>query len=233
MASLSPSDRITYPFQRSSIRMDYPVILVTVTRRDAARNWQNIVDTGRAFLDEDRPLRLNEVAREASIGVATVYRHFPTAEALLETLARPSLEKLVADAEASLRGDDDEWAAFAGFLTAGINAQLADPAVQPVVAAATHELPETAELVARLNALTGELLAWVHTAGRIRPEVQRADVIRLMCGVVFAATVHAAPSERPALTRRYLDVVLEGLLLRDASAQGHGGDGKNQGAEGE
>jgi AcrR family transcriptional regulator len=202
--------------------MSYPVILVTVTRRDATRNWQTILDTGRTFLDEDRPLRLNEVAREASIGVATVYRHFPTAEALLETLARPRLEKLVADAEAALRGDD-EWAAFAGFLTAGINAQLADPAVQPVVAAATHELPETAELVDRLNALTGELLARVHAAGRIRPEVQRADVVRLMCGVVFAATVHAAPSERPTLTRRYLDVVLEGLLIRDAGGQERGG----------
>jgi len=212
--------------------MRYPVILVTVTRRDAARNWQNIVDTGRAFLDEDRPLRLNEVAREASIGVATVYRHFPTAEALLETLARPSLEKLVADAEAALRADD-EWAGFAGFLTAGINAQLADPALQPVFAAATHELPETAELVDRLDALSGELLAWVHATGRIRPEVQRADVIRLMCGVVFAATVHAAPSERPALTRRYLDVVLEGLLQRDVSDQARGGNGKNQGAEDE
>ncbi|MBB4693237.1 TetR/AcrR family transcriptional regulator [Paractinoplanes abujensis] len=184
-----------------------------MTRRDAARNWQHIVDTGRTFLDEGRPLRLNEVAREAAIGVATVYRHFPTAEALLETLARPGLEKLVREAEAALRGDD-AWAAFAGFLVAGIDAQLADPALQPIFAATTHELPETAELVARLDALTGELLAWAHTAGRIRPHVQRADVVRLMCGVVFAATVHAAPGERPGLTRRYLDVVLEGLAVR-------------------
>lgn len=196
--------------------MGYPVILVTVTRRDAARNWQHIVDTGRSFLDEDRPLRLNEIAREASIGVATVYRHFPTAEALLETLARPSLERLIADAETALRSDNDEWAAFAGFLTAGINAQLADPAVQPVFAATTHELPETTELVDRLDTLTGELLAWVRAAGRLRPGVDRDDVTRLMCGVVFAATVHAAPTERPALTRRYLDIVLEGLSVHDA-----------------
>ncbi|MCY1136945.1 TetR family transcriptional regulator [Actinoplanes sp. Pm04-4] len=187
-----------------------------MTRRDAARNWQHIVDTGRAFLDEDRPLRLNEVAREASIGVATVYRHFPTPETLLEVLARPGLEKLVAKAETALR-EEDEWAAFAGFLAAGIDAQLADPAIQPVYAAATHELPETTELVDRLNALTAELLAWVRAAGRIRPGVEHVDVIRLMCGVVFAATVHARPTERPTLTRRYLDVVLEGLASHDAS----------------
>ncbi|WP_249998874.1 TetR family transcriptional regulator [Actinoplanes sp. M2I2] len=181
-----------------------------MTRRDAARNWQHIVDTGRAFLAADRPLRLNEVAREASIGVATVYRHFPTPEALLETLARPSLEDLTVRAEAALH-DDDAWAAFTGFLTAGIDAQLADAAVQPVFAAATHELPETGELVTRLDALAAGLLDRVRTAGLIRPGLEQADVVRLMCGVVFAATVHATPAERPALTRRYLDVMLDGL----------------------
>ncbi|MCO8275131.1 TetR/AcrR family transcriptional regulator [Actinoplanes sp. TRM 88003] len=195
-----------------------------MTRKDATRNWQHIVDTGRAFLDEDRPLRLNDIAREASIGVATVYRHFPTAEALLETLARPRLEQLVADAEIALRSDNDEWTAFADFLTAGINAQLADPAVQPVFAATTHELPETAELVTRLNTLTGELLAWVHAAGRIKPGIDHNDITRLMCGVVFAATVHAAPTERPALTRRYLDVALDGLSVRETDNKQRGSD---------
>ncbi|SBV27107.1 transcriptional regulator, TetR family [Micromonospora krabiensis] len=189
------------------------VTLVTVTRRDAARNWQHIIDTGRAFLAAQRPLRLNDVAREASIGVATVYRHFPTPEALLETLARPALQDLVAYAERAL-ADDDEWGAFAGFLTVGIDAQLADAAVQPVFAAATHELPETAELVGRLDALTADLLDRVRAAGLIRPGVEHADVVRLMCGVVFAASVHATPAERAALTRRYLDVVLDGLRAR-------------------
>lgn len=190
--------------------MSYPVTLITVTRRDAARNWQQIVDTGRTFVAERRPLRLNDVARAASIGVATVYRHFPTPEALLETLARPSLEELVAYGERA-RDDEDAWGAFAGFLTVGINAQLSDAAVQPVVAAAAHELPETAELVGRLHALSAVLLGRVRAAGLVRPDVEHADVVRLMCGVVFAASVHAAPAERAALTRRYLDVVLDGL----------------------
>ncbi len=184
-----------------------------MTRRDAARNWQRIVDTGRAFVAEQRPLRLNDVAHEASVGVATVYRHFPTPEALLETLARPSLEDLIAYAERTLR-DDDPWLAFTGFLTAGIDAQLADAALQPVFAATAHELPETAELVGRLDALAADLLDRVRAAGLLRPGVEHADVVRLMCGVVFAASVHATPAERAALTRRYLDVVLDGLHAR-------------------
>ncbi|RIV34535.1 TetR/AcrR family transcriptional regulator [Micromonospora radicis] len=181
-----------------------------MTRRDAARNWQRIVDTGRTFVSEQRPLRLNDVAHEASVGVATVYRHFPTSEALLETLAHPSLEDLIAYAERALR-DDDAWLAFVGFLTAGINAQLTDGALQPVFAAAGYELPKTAELVGHLEALAADLLDRVRTAGLIRPGVEHTDVVRLMCGVVFAASVHATPAERATLTRRYLDLVLDGL----------------------
>jgi AcrR family transcriptional regulator len=179
-------------------------------RKDAARNWQHIVDTARRFVDDGESLRLNEVARAASIGVATVYRHFPTAEALLETLARPDLEDLVALADRA-GTDGDAWRAFAGFLLAGIDAQLANAALQPTFAATTHALPETAELVTRLTAASGHLLDRAQAAGVVRAGVTHQDVVRLMCGVVFAATVHATPDERATLTRRYLDVVLAGI----------------------
>ncbi|WP_433831801.1 TetR/AcrR family transcriptional regulator [Actinoplanes sp. CA-015351] len=179
-------------------------------RKDAARNWQQIVDVGRRFVDDGVPLRLNDVAREASIGVATVYRHFPTTETLLETVARPGLENLVTAANRALSADD-AGDAFAGFLLAGIDIQLADASVQPVFAAGTHALPETAELVGRLNAASGELLDRAQASGAIRADLTSQDVVRLMCGVVFAATVHASPGERAGLTRRYLDMVLAGL----------------------
>jgi AcrR family transcriptional regulator len=179
-------------------------------RRDAARNWQHIVDVGRRFVDDGVPLRLNDVAREAGIGVATVYRHFPTPEALLETLARPALEQLAQVAEESA----DKKDGFAGFLLAGIDAQLADASVQPVFAAGEHAQEETTELVGRLNRASGELLERARAAGEVRPDLTREDVVRLMCGVVFAATVHATPAERPELTRRYLNMVLAGAAPR-------------------
>ncbi|HWS34083.1 MAG TPA: TetR/AcrR family transcriptional regulator [Actinoplanes sp.] len=179
-------------------------------RRDAARNQQQIVDTARRFVDDGRPLRLNDVARAATIGVATVYRHFPVPEALLETLARPALERLAADADRALTAGDP-WQALAEFLTAGINAQLADAAVQPVVAASSHALPETTTLVTRLHTATGLLLDRARADGLIRPGLTREDLVRLMCGVVFAASVHATPAERADLTHTYLEIVLTGL----------------------
>jgi AcrR family transcriptional regulator len=185
-------------------------VTVSPLRKDAARNWQHIVDTARQFVDDGTPLRLNDVARTASIGVATVYRHFPTPEALLETVARPALERLAAVADSALAASDP-WEAFAGYLAAGIDAQLADASVQPVFAAPGHALPETTELVERLNTTSGLLLDRVRAAGRVSADLTPQDVLRLMCGVVFAGTVHATPAEHPMLTRRYLTMVLAGL----------------------
>ncbi|MFG1927862.1 TetR/AcrR family transcriptional regulator [Cryptosporangium sp. NPDC048952] len=181
-------------------------------RRDAARNWQQIVDVGQRLVEQGSPLRLNDVAQQASVGVATVYRHFPTPEALLETIALPSLEKLADEADRAVEhSSQNAWEAFSGFFVAGIDAQLADAAVQPVVAAGSPVLPRTAELLARVLNAIGRLIERAHSAGAIRADVTQADVTRLLCGVVFAGSVHTDGNDRAALTRRYLNVVLAGL----------------------
>ncbi|BCY11218.1 TetR/AcrR family transcriptional regulator [Actinoplanes sp. L3-i22] len=196
--------------------MSYPVILVTMTtaplRKDAARNWQRIVDVGRRLADEGTPIQLNDVARAAAVGVATVYRHFPTPEALLETVAAPGLEALVAHAEQALAGDDP-WTALRDFLFAAVDAQLTDPALPPVFAAPVDALPATTELKQRLIGMFGQILARAHTAGVADPTVTRADMLPLMCGVMFAANVHQDPAapDRAATARRYLTVLLAGL----------------------
>jgi AcrR family transcriptional regulator len=76
-------------------------------------------------------LQLNDVARLAGVGVAPVYRHFPTPEALLETVAAPGLEALAAHGERAL-ADGDPWQALAGFLFAAIDAMLTDASIPPV-----------------------------------------------------------------------------------------------------
>src|ERR1700733_1735833 len=90
--------------------MKYPFIIGRMAtaslRRDAARNWERIVAVGRQLAQDGAQLQLNEVARLSGVGVATVYRHFPTPEALLETVAAPGLETLAAHGERALAGGD-------------------------------------------------------------------------------------------------------------------------------
>src|ERR1700742_2340763 len=109
-------------------------------RRDAARNWERIVAVGRQLAADGVPLQLNEVARLAGVGGATVYRHFPTPEALLETLAAPGLEALAAQGERAL-ADGDSWRALSGFLFAAVDALLADASLAAVTAARDDALP--------------------------------------------------------------------------------------------
>ncbi|MFJ8630775.1 TetR/AcrR family transcriptional regulator [Streptomyces sp. NPDC093568] len=181
-------------------------------RKDAARNWERIVAVARELVDEGTPLQLNDIARRVQMGVGTVYRHFPTAEALLETLATPTLEALVAHGEGAL-ADDDPGRALAGFLTRTIEAQVTDAALPPVAAAPTDALPRTTELKEAMWSIGSQLLGRAQEAEVVRADLTSADLVPLMCGVAFAATVHGGPDSRVETARRYLTTLLEGLYV--------------------
>ncbi|WP_202610741.1 TetR/AcrR family transcriptional regulator [Herbidospora solisilvae] len=107
----------------------------TPLRKDAARNWERIVATARDLVDQGTPVQLNDVAHWAGVGVATVYRHFATPEALLETVAAPCLEALAGHGEQALT-DPDPRRALEGFLSRVVEAQVTDAALPPVAAVA-------------------------------------------------------------------------------------------------
>jgi AcrR family transcriptional regulator len=186
-------------------------------RKDAARNWHRIVEVGRQLVDDGIPLQLNDVARLAGVGVATVYRHFPTPEALRETVAAPGRETLAARGERAL-ADGDPWQAMADFLFAAIDVMLTDASISAVTTAPDNALPRTAELKARLQALCGQLLDRACAAGTVRRDMTQADLIPLMCGVAYAAKAYASGQEPASATgRRYLAVTLDGLRASPSS----------------
>ena len=184
---------------------------MTPLRKDAARNWDRILTVARELVDEGTPLQLNDVARRAGLGVGTVYRHFPTTEALLETVATPCLESLTAHGEQALT-DDDPWRALSGYLARTVEAQVTDPSLVKVVAAPNDALPRTTELKQQLWTIGSALLERARTAGAVRATVADGDIVPLMCGIAYAAHVHSrTPADRAVTARRYLDTLLDGL----------------------
>ncbi|GAB2837536.1 TetR/AcrR family transcriptional regulator [Lentzea nigeriaca] len=184
---------------------------MTPQRKDAARNWDRILTVARELVDEGTPLQLNDVARRAGLGVGTVYRHFPTTEALLETVATPRLEALVDHGQKALT-DDDPWQAFSGFLTRLVEAQVSDPSLAKVAATADDALPRTTELKQQMMATGTKLLARARQAGAVRPDLADGDIVPLMCGVAYATYVHSdGPADRLPTARRYLATLLRGL----------------------
>ncbi|MDT0613041.1 TetR/AcrR family transcriptional regulator [Streptomyces lancefieldiae] len=190
----------------------------TPLRKDAARNWERIVAVARELVEQGTPLQLNDVARRAGLGVGTVYRHFSTPEALLETVATPCLEALVAHGEQAL-ADTDPWRALEGFLTRTVEAQVTDASLAPVTAAPEEALPRTRELKASLWSTGTELFDRAREAGTIRVGLAAADMVPLMCGIAYAVDVHGgAAADRVGTAHRYLATLLGGLRATPSNA---------------
>ncbi|MFB6398443.1 TetR/AcrR family transcriptional regulator, partial [Polymorphospora lycopeni] len=156
-------------------------------RADAARNRERLLHAaGQALAEGDRSLQLNDIARRAGVGVGTAYRHFPTPRALLETLVQAQLDDVLDQARRELAAADP-WSGLTRLLTTGIALMVTDPGFADVLATGTDTLPRTGQLKHELYGTVDQLLRRVRDAGALRPGVDGDDILRLMCGVSYAA----------------------------------------------
>ena len=169
-------------------------------RADAARNREKVLQAARqAFAESGYGVPLDEIASRAGVGPGTVYRHFPSKEALFEAVVTARITDLVSDARA--RADaDDPGEAFFGFL-----ARIAGEA------AAKRDLPDaisvTGSLREDLFAALDLLLRRAQQAGAVRAGIVTSDLIVLLKGM-FAGL---AGSTDPAVHERVFAVLADGL----------------------
>jgi AcrR family transcriptional regulator len=178
-------------------------------RADALRNRARILDAAEAVLAEQGlAAPIDDVAREAGVGIGTVYRHFPTKEALFEAVVVNRVQRLVDDAQA-LAEAGDPGEAFFGFMTRwaeyGANSKalsdgLADTGVD--LKAATSDAKQ------QLRDAVEHLLARAQRAGAVRADVRIDDLWSLLAGVCLAA---AHNGYDPTLRARAVAVVCDGL----------------------
>lgn len=177
-------------------------------RADARRNRAKVLAAAReAFTAEGLAVPLDEIARRAGVGAGTVYRHFPTKEALFEAVVSDSLESQTARGRAALAQGEPGEALFAFLeeLVAGamVKMDLADA----LIGAGVQLQPGTSAAAARLRQVIGELLTRAQAAGAVRTDIDGADLHALVAGAV------AAERRRPADARdgRLVRVICDGL----------------------
>lgn len=182
-----------------------PVRAARSGRRDAERNRALIIEAARAALDADGDASMHAIAKAAGVGQGTLYRHFPTREALVMTVHRNDVRELVDAAPqlltehppaVALRLWFDRLARYgrikhglAGALHTAMHAELADEGYGPVVAA-----------------IRSLLDAGVRN-GSLRPDVTPDEVL-LMVGFLWRIDLDDMWEDR---TRRMLDIVMDGL----------------------
>lgn len=186
-------------------------------RADARRNRERILESARAvFAEYGAEAQIDDVARQAGVGVGTVYRHFATKEALLAELLREKFRLFSARAREALAQDGEPFAMFEDLLRRNAATAASDAAVQHALAAAgEHIWVQASDERDELLAATGELIARARRAGTIRQDVEANDIAMLMCGL--CSTMGGKPGFD---WRRHLDLVIDMLRAREP-ASGH------------
>lgn len=185
-------------------------------RRDAERNRQRILDAARIVFAE-RGLRAShdEIAREAGVGVGTVYRRFPDKEQLIDALFVEGIESMVEIAEAGL-AMDDPWEGLAHFLVGGQELQCADRGLKELVLGEEGGQARVARARERVSPLVEALLARAQASGSMRADVVLSDLP--MIQIALGAVVDATRDIAPEAWRRAMVLMLDGLRTAPPAA---------------
>jgi AcrR family transcriptional regulator len=184
-------------------------------RSDAKRNRARILEAARECLAADgHEAQIDDIARRAEVGVGTVYRHFPTKEALLEALATQHFHRL-ADAAREALEDPDPWQGLSSFLSRAAEWQANDRALAEVMAAEPEVMERAALDREDLHSAVAKLVERAQAAGKLRTDIVAGDVPMLMCGLGRATRVG---SRGPTMSwKRYLAIMLDGLRAPGSS----------------
>jgi AcrR family transcriptional regulator len=177
-------------------------------RADAERNRQRVLEVAQqVFATEGLSVPIDEIARRAGLGVGTLYRHFPTKEALFEAIVIGRLEGLVEQARQGA-GATDPGAAFFGFLSRMVEEGSAKKDFLAALASTGVDMGRIAAAKQRMKRAVKVLVERAQEAGALRSDVSDGDVLTLVMGAVGAADRRGAGiAER----KRLLRVIFDGL----------------------
>ena len=185
-------------------------------RADAIRNRDRVLDAATIVFGDGRPdASLEAVARLADVGIGTLYRHFPTREALFEAVYRHEVDQLSEFAE-RLKSEAAPVEALRRWLHANVQLVATKKGMLAALALAAHARSELyAYSFDRLTKAVGTLLQRAVESGEIRADIMPEDLLRTLIGMCY---LHEQPGWQ-ATVMRMVDVFVDGLRLH-ANAEG-------------
>lgn len=190
-------------------------------RADAQRNRERILAAAdEMFAAHGVDASIDEIASRAGVGVGTLYRNFPTKEALLQALFVARMQPLITAARDAAEAEDP-GEAFVAFMRRLGDEFVNFKALAEVMASSGMDLSAKAEASADLLRAGDALLRRAQQAGDVRPDVGIADVAALMTGLGYADS-----SVTPTQRSRCLALACDSLLVRARSLLPHRTSGK-------
>ena len=184
-------------------------------RADAARNREAIVEAARAvFAEQGLDAPLDEIAKRAGTGNATLYRRFPTRSALVAAVFADRMADHVEAVEAGL-AQPDPWSGFASYISTVAAMQADDRGIADLVHMDLSSAPEIEALRARAYDGLVRLIGRAHDDGVLRVDFTDQDVVLLlMANAGLVERAHGIPDEASA---RLTALLLDGLRAQAAT----------------
>jgi AcrR family transcriptional regulator len=176
-------------------------------RTDAQRNRESILEAAKeAFTRSGANASLDDIAKEAGVGAGTLYRHFPTRDALLEAVYRTEVEKLAA-AEQKFAQTMTPVEALRAWMLLFVDyiaaKQIIAPALNTLVGGPSKVFETTrAQIQGAINALVKRAIK----SGDIRRDLDPFDLLRALIGV---SNVASSPDWQQS-ARRLVDILIAG-----------------------
>lgn len=180
-------------------------------RADSVRNRERLLDAARAVFSAGGPdASMEAVARKAELGIGTLYRNFPSREALFQAVYSREVDELV-DLGAALAEESDpvdalrKWMRGAIRMVATKRGMLA--ALSPTFEGTEDFYADTAR---RLAAAVAALMRRGVAAGRLRDDITPEEVMQAFVGICYTKSA----GDWRASVLRLLDIFVDGLELR-------------------
>lgn len=184
-------------------------------RSDARRNRRRLLEAARGVMREQGlEASLGEIARRAGVGNATLYRHFPTRDELVEAVFAEYDSELEEIRERVL-GIPDAWDALVTWLEETCAAFATDKAFADLVTRGMSQSPVLNEMCAKALRLAGTLFENAQRQGAVRPDAELTDLMFVMCSLQQVVPLTA--SVAPDAWRRHLAIALAGLRSRECA----------------
>ncbi len=184
-------------------------------RADAQRNFDKIVLAAReVFRERGAEGSLDEIAKRAGVGPGTLYRHFPTRDALIDAVMRDWSDRINAESQEIALSDLPARDALATWFSTFVeNVGIYHGAAAKVMSAMDDPASPIYRKCQVLVAANDAVLDRARQSGALRPSVDAREVMRLVSGV---ATVVDHSGIGAAGAEPMLAIVLDGILLPDA-----------------
>jgi AcrR family transcriptional regulator len=179
-------------------------------RADAMRNRERVLEAAKAvFSAGGAEASLEAVARAAGVGIGTLYRHFPTREALFEAVYRREVQQL-ADLAEQLK-QEEPVEALRHWMRSNVNFVATKKGMSAALALAAYKNPELfSHSLDQLTRSVGGLLARAIATGEIRDDISPQDLLRALIGMCY---MHDQPGWQASVLR-LVDVFVDGLRVR-------------------